>query len=94
MIFQWTSDEPADFIVILAQLAGDYGGTPLELVSCVVRDDGSFAIPADIWTQWADGDVVIVEFGRLDVSDRTLPHNRANAEFAAISWQIGALLTN
>ena len=92
--FEWTQQDRGDFVVIVAQLLGDGGATPLELVSCVARDDGSFSMPADIWEQWAYGDLILVEFGRVIVSERTLPHNRANVEIAGIAWKVGALATN
>jgi hypothetical protein len=75
------------------QLLGDSGSTLLESVSCALTDDGVHAISPDIWTQWPYADILTVKFGRVNVSDRTLPHNRSRAEAVGVSWQFGALST-
>jgi hypothetical protein len=65
-----------------------------ELLTCVVKDDGSFTIPNGAWSvAWpsaAEGRQVDIMVGRYAASTATLPPNNAGSMFVGEYWARGA----
>lgn len=51
----------------------------LERVTCVISDDGSFPVPANVWTRWAANEIVVIEFSRISVSRGIIGFNNATS---------------
>jgi hypothetical protein len=61
-----------------------------ELVTCALRDDGSFTVPSTVWTGWAANTQMDVLLGRVTLGTGTVPFNNADSQFAGIYWVYGA----
>jgi hypothetical protein len=84
----WSTTGAGDFVVIyLDRYAG--GSDPVESLTCVVPDDGSFTTPWDGWSDWNSGEQITILVGRVTVSDVLLPSG-ATAEVAGVRYSVGA----
>jgi len=68
--------------------SGNYVYT--ELVTCALRDDGSFTVPSSVWSGWAANDQMDVLLGRATAGTGTVPFNNADSQFVGIYWVYGA----
>jgi hypothetical protein len=80
-------------VLIALQRMDASGATVDETVTCWALDDGSFTVPASVWTGWATNRTLYVLVGREITSGATLPYDHSGSQVAGIYWNFGALLT-
>jgi hypothetical protein len=76
--------------VLLRALRYNSTGTPLEEVTCVLDDTGSFTIPSNVWAGWSAGSQITLLVGRVKESTGTVPFNGSNSGMVGVQWIIGA----
>jgi hypothetical protein len=85
----WTGSG-GDAIVLYLGKRDSTGATPWdELVTCAVRDDGSFTVPSSTFSSWTTGRYVDIVVGRMKLPTGTIPYNNADSGFAGIYWVWG-----
>ena len=89
---QWTTGEAGDFVALRMFRYGDNGSATVlkEEVRCLVADDGSFTVPASVWTDWETFYEIDVYVGRvLTTEESILPHNNSKSGLAGVYWVVG-----
>lgn len=87
---EWTGGD-GDYVVILAERFGTTGS--LELVSCVVDDNGAFTIPSTAWSGWSVDNQVRLQVGRVKEPTGVVPFNNARSGVVGVQWVVGAAVT-
>jgi hypothetical protein len=59
------------------------------MVTCAVRDDGSFTVPSSAWSSWTTGRYVDIVVGRARMPSGTIPVNNADSGVAGVYWVWG-----
>lgn len=88
---QWQPSMTGSYLVAIVSRTTGGGATIEERATCLLADDGQHAIPATTWSAWVPGEFLIVQLGRVSVTDRTLPHNRSTSQLVGVYWVYGAV---
>jgi hypothetical protein len=89
---QWTGSNADKIVFMLEHLTyPDY--TPIDSVTCVVDNDGSFTVPGSVWSSWSAGEVVFIHVGALNEGTGSIDFNNSTARVASTYYLGGAAIT-
>ncbi len=78
-----------ELAIIELGLLDTYASSIVEVVTCVVDDDGSFTVPSSAWQGWESLRYMTVSLSVTRASDAVLPINNANVGVLGIYTKIG-----
>jgi hypothetical protein len=87
----WTGGAPATYVGLNIRI--NDSDSEVDRVTCLVRDDGSFAVPSSAFTDWAPGRILYLDVSRVDVSAAVLPYNGSTADVGGAYTIVGAAFT-
>lgn len=87
---EWTGSG-GDYM--LAVLYRFNGSSIVEVVTCVMNDDGAFKVPSSVWNGWTTGQQMTILVARATESSATLDHNNSNSGVVGEYWIFGAAFT-
>ncbi|MCB9793761.1 MAG: hypothetical protein H6741_13665 [Alphaproteobacteria bacterium] len=88
--FEWTP-QGADEVYI--QIDRQANGQIVESVGCVVADDGSFEVPANLWGAWGSDEWLFIYVGASLEGQGTVTLNNSESRAVGIAWAMAAALT-
>jgi hypothetical protein len=91
--FRWSGGSSADRVLIELYLWNSAGDGFDQTVTCVVSDDGSFAVPESTWTGYPTGRQITVLLARLEEGSSTLDYNNSQARVVASYGMVAAFFT-
>jgi hypothetical protein len=93
LVFEWSGDGGEDWFLIDLQLL-DIEQMPLERVSCLVKNNGSYTVPADIWTRWDSSTLLFITIGPFEETGAPAPFAEGGMRFGALYQKMGAAFTH
>jgi hypothetical protein len=88
--FRWTGGSGAAAVLLQVGMMNSSGKTFQEQVYCAVEDDGSFDLPGELWTTWANGRLLNLLVGRYLEGEAIVPFSGGAASTAGQYWFYGA----
>lgn len=85
----WTGSG-GDYILVYLGLWPNGTGPYEQLVTCALRDDGSFTVPSSVWTSWPTNRQLDVVVGRATAGTGTVPYDNSSSSFVGVYWLYGA----
>lgn len=78
-----------ELAIIELGLLDSYGTSIVELVTCVVNDDGSFTVPSSAWQGWESLRYMTISLSVTRRSEAVLPINNAEVGVLGIYTKVG-----
>lgn len=88
---RWEVSPSSSYMLAIVSRTTGGGAVIEERATCLLADDGQHAIPATTWSAWVPGEFLIVQLGRVSLTERTLPHNRSTSQLVGVYWVYGAV---
>ena len=88
--FNWTPSGASWIGITVAVNNNPLNGSYVDMINCMVVDDGDFTIQGNFFTQWIAGRQVDVFFSRYVEHEVILPHNNSIGRIAGEYVQLGA----
>ncbi len=88
---QWQVSPTSSYMTLIVSRTTSGGAQTAERATCLLNDDGQHTVPASLWSAWEPGEFLMIQLGRVSLTDRTLPHNRSQSQLVGVYWTLGAM---